>query len=119
MERALDLFAREPNGGVIETASVSGTTHRKTIISIATRYRLPTVYPFRYYVIEGGLASYGPDPFDQFKRAAKYIDRILKGASQAIFLSRRLPNTIWSSICRPPRLLASPYRQRCSAPPTK
>ncbi len=80
MERALDIFAREPNGGVIETASVSGTTHRKTVISLAMRYRLPTVYPFRYYVAEGGLASYGPDPIDQFKRAAKYVDRILKGA---------------------------------------
>jgi putative ABC transport system substrate-binding protein len=80
MERALDIFARELNGGVIETASVSGTTHRKTVISLAMRYRLPTVYPFRYYVAEGGLASYGPDPIDQFKRAAKYVDRILKGA---------------------------------------
>jgi putative ABC transport system substrate-binding protein len=80
MERALDMFAREPNGGVIETASVSGTTHRKAIISLAMRYRLPTVYPFRYYVLDGGLASYGPDPIDQFKRAAKYVDRILKGA---------------------------------------
>jgi putative ABC transport system substrate-binding protein len=79
MERALDIFAREPNGGVIETASVSGTTHRKTVISLAMRYRLPTVYPFRYYVSEGGLASYGPDPIDQFKRAAKYADRILNG----------------------------------------
>jgi ABC transporter substrate binding protein len=80
MERALDKFAREPNGGVIETASVSGTTHRQTIISAVMRLRLPAVYPFRYYVLAGGLASYGPDPIDQFKRAAKYVDRILKGA---------------------------------------
>jgi ABC-type uncharacterized transport system substrate-binding protein len=80
MERALEIFARAPNGGVIETASVSGTTHRKTVISLAMRYRLPIVYPFRYYVLDGGLASYGPDPIDQFKRAAEYVDRILKGA---------------------------------------
>ena len=80
MERALDKFAREPDGGVIETASVSGTTHRETIISVVKRQRLPTVYPFRYYVLGGGLASYGPDPIEQFKRAAKYVDRILKGA---------------------------------------
>ncbi len=80
MERALDKFAREPNGGVIETASVSGTTHRETVISVVMHQRLPTVYPFRYYVLAGGLTSYGPDPIDQFKRAAKYVDRILKGA---------------------------------------
>ena len=80
MERALDKFAREPNGGVIETASVSGTTHRDTIISAVMRQRLPTVYPFRYYALAGGLASYGPDPIDQFKRAARYVDRIFKGA---------------------------------------
>jgi putative ABC transport system substrate-binding protein len=88
MERALDAFAREPNGGVIETASVSGTTHRKTIISLAMRYRLPTVYPFRYYASEGGLASYGPDPIDQFIRAAK-------ARSRAISRSRHPPNTVW------------------------
>jgi putative tryptophan/tyrosine transport system substrate-binding protein len=80
MVRALNKFAGEPNGGVIETASVSGTTHRETIISTVMRQRLPAVYPFRYYVVAGGLASYGPDPIDQFKRAAKYVDRILKGA---------------------------------------
>jgi ABC-type uncharacterized transport system substrate-binding protein len=80
LERALDTFAREPNSGIIETASVSGTTHRKIIISLAMRHRLPIIYPFRYYVLDGGLASYGPDPIDQFKRAAKYVDRILKGA---------------------------------------
>jgi putative ABC transport system substrate-binding protein len=80
MQRALDKFAREQNGGVIETASVSGTTHRETIISVVKRQRLPTIYLFRYYVLAGGLASYGPDPIDQFKRAANYVDRVLKGA---------------------------------------
>ena len=79
IERALASFAREPNGGVIVTASASAVTHRETIISVATRHRLPNVFPFRYYVLDGGLASYGPSSTDEFKRAAAYVDRILKG----------------------------------------
>jgi putative ABC transport system substrate-binding protein len=79
MERAITAFAGEPNGGLIVTASQSVVTHRDLIISLATRYRLPNVYAFRYYPASGGLASYGPDPIDEFKRAAAYVDRILKG----------------------------------------
>ena len=70
IERAITAFAREPNGGLIVTASQSAVTHRKLIISLASRYRLPNVYPFRYYPASGGLASYGPDPIDVHKRAA-------------------------------------------------
>jgi putative ABC transport system substrate-binding protein len=58
-------------------------THRDPIISLATRYRLPNVYSFRYYAAAGGLASYGPDPIDEHKRAASYVDRILKGEKPA------------------------------------
>ena len=83
MERALAAFAREPNGGVIITASASAVAHRELIISLASRYRLPNVYPFRYYPMAGGLASYGPDQNDQYKRAAEYVDRILKGEKPA------------------------------------
>jgi putative ABC transport system substrate-binding protein len=83
IERALAAFAREPNGGVIITASSSAVTHRGLIISLAMRYRLPNVYPFRYYPSNGGLASYGPDQNDQYKRAAEYVDRILKGEKPA------------------------------------
>ncbi len=80
IERALATFGREPNGGIIVTGSASAITHRKLIISLSMRYRLPDIYPFRYYTLDGGLASYGPNTFEVFKRSAEYIDRILKGA---------------------------------------
>jgi len=83
IERALTGFVRRPNGGLIVTASPLATTHRDLIIELAARLRLPAVYPFRYYVAGGGLASYGPDQNDQFRRAATYVDRILKGAKPA------------------------------------
>ncbi len=83
IERAIAAFAREQNGGLIVTASQSAVTHRYLIISLATRYRLPNVYAFRYYPAIGGLASYGPDAIDVHKRAAGYVDRILKGDKPA------------------------------------
>jgi putative ABC transport system substrate-binding protein len=79
IERALAVFAQEPNGGVILAASSSAVIHRKLIISLAMRHRLPNVYPFRYYPASGGLASYGPDLIAEFKGASVYVDRILKG----------------------------------------
>ena len=83
VERAVTAFAREPNGGLIVTASPSAVSHRDRIISIATRCRLPNVYAYRYYPTSGGLASHGPDPIDEHKRSAAYVDRILKGEKPA------------------------------------
>jgi putative ABC transport system substrate-binding protein len=83
IERALAEFAQEPNGGVIIAASSSAVTHRQLIISLTMRYRLPNVYPFRYYPASGGLASYGPDSIAVFKRPAAYVDRILRGEKPA------------------------------------
>jgi putative ABC transport system substrate-binding protein len=83
IERALAAFAHEPNGGVIITQSGHVVTHRDLIISLATRDRLPNVYPYRYYPMSGSLASYGPDPFHNYRRAATYVDRILKGEKPA------------------------------------
>jgi putative tryptophan/tyrosine transport system substrate-binding protein len=83
IERDLDALAREPNGGVIVTATASAVSKRELITALALRHRLPNVYPFRYYPASGGLASYGPDPSDEFKRAAAYVDRILKGEKPA------------------------------------
>ncbi len=78
IERGLTTFARSPNGGVIVTSGGTGF-HRDVIIPLVARLRLPSVYPYRYYATEGGLTSYGPNTIDQFRRAAGYIDRILKG----------------------------------------
>jgi putative ABC transport system substrate-binding protein len=83
IERAIGAFARQRNGGLIVTGSQSQLAHRDLIISLATRYRLPNVHAYRYYPAAGGLASYGPDPTDAHKRAAGYVDRILKGEKPA------------------------------------
>jgi putative tryptophan/tyrosine transport system substrate-binding protein len=82
IERAVAAFARTPNGGLIVT-SVGSSTRRSLIIALAARHKLPAVYPFRYQVTGGGLISYGPDTADQYRRAAGYIDRILKGEKPA------------------------------------
>ena len=83
IEREVAAFACEPNGGLIVTASSAAVVHRELIILLAARYRLPAIYPFRFYVTSGGLISYGPDPSDQFRQAAGYVDRILKGEKAA------------------------------------
>ncbi len=80
LKRALDTFAREPNGGLIVTASVSATAHYEMINTLAVQHRLPAIHPFRYSISSGGLASYGPNTIDVYRRAAAYVDRILRGA---------------------------------------
>ena len=82
MERAVAAFARSGNGGVIVTTGGSAA-HRKLIISLAARHKLPSVYPYRYYALDGGLISYGPNTYDPVRRAAGYVDRILKGEKPA------------------------------------
>jgi putative tryptophan/tyrosine transport system substrate-binding protein len=79
----LESFGREPNGGVIITASSPAAAHRDVLLSIAVRLRLPTVTPFSYFTSNGGLASYGPVTNDGYERAASYVDRVLKGATPA------------------------------------
>lgn len=83
IERAITAFARQPNGGLIVTAAALAQINRKLIIALAARHRLPAIYPYRYFVREGGLTSYGPDTIDQYRRAAGYVDRILKGEKPA------------------------------------
>jgi putative tryptophan/tyrosine transport system substrate-binding protein len=83
IERAVTAFARRPNGGLILTASALAAIHRDLVVSLAGRYKLPAVYVSRFFVAGGGLVSYGPDFVDQFRRAAEYVDRILKGEKPA------------------------------------
>ena len=80
IEHAIAAFAQGSNGGLVVTASPFGSDHPDVIPALAARYKVPAVFPFRYY---GGLISYGPDPVSQFRSAAAYIDRILKGAKPA------------------------------------
>jgi putative ABC transport system substrate-binding protein len=79
IERAVAAFARAPNGGLIVTASGSATLHRDLIVTLAARHKLPAVYSQRVFVTGGGLICYGPDRVDQYRRAAGYVDRILRG----------------------------------------
>jgi putative ABC transport system substrate-binding protein len=83
IERDVTAFASESNGGLIVTSSGLAAVHRQLIIKLAARYRLPAIYSYRYFAISGGLISYGPDPIDQYRRAAGYVDRILKGEKPA------------------------------------
>jgi putative tryptophan/tyrosine transport system substrate-binding protein len=83
IERAVTEFARSPNGGLIVTGSAAGIRQRDLIVALAARHRLPAVYYARFYVTAGGLISYGPDEVDQYRRAAGYVDRILKGEKPA------------------------------------
>ena len=83
MDRAIGAFARGSNGGLILTASSLAFVHRDTIVALAARHKLPAVYFARAFVTAGGLASYGTDTVDQYRRAAAYVDRILKGEKPA------------------------------------
>src|SRR6476659_2372293 len=83
IERAVTAFAGIENGGLVVTASPSSTIHRDLIIALAARHKLPAVYSERFFVAAGGLISYGPDRLDQYRQAAGYVDRILKGEKAA------------------------------------
>ena len=83
IEEAFDSFAREPRGGVVVEPSVVNAVNRELIVALADKNHLPAVYPYRYYCASGGLMSYGIDQIDQYRRAASYIDRILRGTKPA------------------------------------
>jgi putative ABC transport system substrate-binding protein len=83
IERAITAFARGSNGGLIVTGSPAAVVHRGLIVALTARHRLPAVYNTRFYATGGGLMSYGPDFVDQFRHAAGYVDRILKGEKPA------------------------------------
>jgi putative ABC transport system substrate-binding protein len=83
IERAIVAFAEVPNGGLIVVGAPSLPTHRHLVITLAARHRLPTIYPFTYFTRSGGLLSYGPNIIDPYRRAAGYVDRILKGEKPA------------------------------------
>jgi putative ABC transport system substrate-binding protein len=83
IERAVADFARSGNGGLIPTSSAVALRYRDLIITLAARHKLPAIYWERFFVTSGGLISYGPDLIDNYRRAAGYVDRILKGEKPA------------------------------------
>jgi putative ABC transport system substrate-binding protein len=83
IEDTISTFASGPNGGLIVVASPSAILHRELLIALAAKYRLPAIYPWRYWVTSGGLISYGPDDTEPYRQAAGYVDRILKGVQPA------------------------------------
>ena len=83
IERAVAAFARSPNGGLILTGSGLANVHRDLIITLAARHKLPAVYYERSFITAGGLVSYGANYIDQYRRAAVYVDRVLKGEKPA------------------------------------
>ena len=83
IEHAVTAFARGSSGGLIVTGSTGTLVHRDLIVTLAARYKLPAVYPYRYFASGGGLISYGPNSVDPFRRSAGYVDRILKGEKPA------------------------------------
>jgi ABC-type uncharacterized transport system substrate-binding protein len=83
IERGVTAFARTPMGGLIVTADPAAIVHREAIITLAARHRLPAIYPYRFFVTGGGLISYGLDNIEQYRLAAGYVDRILRGEKPA------------------------------------
>jgi putative ABC transport system substrate-binding protein len=79
IEQGISAFARAPNGGLIVLSSAAAAAHRKLIVALTARHRLPAIFPYRFFAAAGGLLSYGPEPADQVRRAAGYVDRILRG----------------------------------------
>ena len=116
IERAVTAFARSLNGGLIVTAASGSAIYSKQIITLAARHKLPAVYSDRHFVTGGGLISYGPDRIDQYRQAAGYVDRILKGEKPAdmpvqaptkyeLVINLKTAKTLSLSV--PPTLLAS------------
>jgi putative tryptophan/tyrosine transport system substrate-binding protein len=115
-ERGIEQFARESNGGLIILPSPNTLVHRRAIMAMAARHRLPAIYPYGFFAREGGLLSYGIVPADNFRRAAAYVDRILKGANPGelpvqvptkfeLVLNLKTAKTLGLEI--PPKLLAT------------
>ena len=83
IERGITAFARDPNSALILTVGPGAIRHREIIIGLAARHKLPAVYPYRFFAADGGLIAYGPDTIEPYRRAAGYVDRILRGEKPA------------------------------------
>ena len=119
VERAIAAFARTPNGGLITTSSALAIGRRDLIVGLAAKHKLPAVYYRRVFLTSGGLISYGPDVIDLSRRAAGYVDRILKGEKPADLPVKRPASTNWWSILKPQKHSASPFHRQYLPAPTR
>jgi putative ABC transport system substrate-binding protein len=119
IERAVTAFGRSANGGLIVTGNASSALHRDLIITLAARYKLPAIYWERFFVTGGGLISYGADSIDPHRRAAGYVDRILKGEKPSNLPVQARPSMNWQSISRLRKRSGSRCRNRCWPAPTR
>src|SRR5262245_43828359 len=119
IERALADFARTSNGGLIVTGSALSNVHHKLIITLAARHKLPAIYFERSFAAGGGLISYGSDYIDHYRRAAGYVDRILRGEKPADLPCRHRLSMSWCSTSRLRRRSVSTCRRPCSPAPTR
>ena len=119
IERAITAFAKSSNGGLIVTGSPLAQLHRGLIISLAARHKLPAIYFERFFVADGGLISYGPDFVDQYRRAAGYVDRILKGEKPADMPVQAPTKYELVINLKTAKALGLTVRSRCSPPPTR
>src|SRR5262245_40501683 len=119
IEHVISALAQVRDSGLIVGVSSAALIYREQIVALAARHKLPAVYPYRFYVTAGGLISYGPDLTDLYRRAAGYVDRILKAQSPPICRFRTRPSTSSRSISKPPRRSASIFLRLCSPAPTR
>src|SRR5262249_23708889 len=116
IERAINVFAQQPNGALVVTPTAVTALHRDLIIALAARYRLPAVYPYRYFAISGGFISYGVDLAEHYRQADGYVDRILKGAKPGelpVQLSSKFELVINIKTAKAPGLtIPEPFLQR-------
>jgi len=119
IERAIAAFAHNPNGGLIVTGSALAVVHRDLIIALAARYRLPAVYYDRYFAAVGGLISYGSNNLEEYRLAAGYVDRVLKGEKPTDLPVQAATKYELVVNLKPRRRLASRSRQPCSPAPTR
>jgi putative ABC transport system substrate-binding protein len=113
IERSVAAIAGSLTTGLIVTAGGPAIVHRELIVTLAARHKLLAVYFERLFTTTGGLVSYGPDYTEQYRHAASYVDRILKGENPAELPVQAPPSTSWSSISGPPKRSASKCRRRC------
>ena len=119
LERAVTAFAQVANGGLIVTPSPPTFRHRELIITLAAQHNLPTIYPYRFFVTSGGLASYGPNPIDHTDSPLATSIASSRAKSPPTCRCCRRPSSRSSSTSRPPRRLASTCRRRFSPAPTR